>query len=738
MTAPLEPETASDAAAPEASLPRTPVVPLKKRFTLPLIMGGLLLGFILIVTTGWLLLKDTLRPQPVVGTLSNAAVVLELSQTGFYRITADELRQAGFEVEFLNSETIELTQQDQPVPYLVMDEAIIFYGLAPDSPYTAVRPYLLRQGTQGVVISTTTPATASTHPVTTVTQTLRLEENRYYQGQVRNFTKGDIWFWQTLQVGGKVELPFNLPLLNPDESAVLRLGLWGSTYNNQIDLDHDLEVLLNGQSIGMLRWDGQIIYTGTLTIPPGALQTGDNVLLLDNSAPGANIVDIIHLNWLELAYQTPPTAVNDRLMAAPVDGELLLNGFSDEPLLFNVANPLAPEQIGGWEMESGRIPITLSSAIRLAAIGPNGFLVPDNIRGLRVSQWHEPTNQADLLIITTDTLAPALQPLAEARAAAGIPTAIVPIAEIYDAFGEAEAGPDSLRAFLQYSHQNWADPKPRYVLLVGDVSTDFRNYLGHAPQNIIPTYLIPVTFSGETISDTRLADLDGDLQPEVAIGRWPVDDVRTAANLVERTLLYEQNPASLLSIFSADGTEAQFRSFADNLIQQNDLAETEVIKLYGQPADALTTAWNEGAWLVTYNGHGSLDMWGKEQVLTLEAVGELRPQTYASPIVLQFTCLTGLFAHPTTQSISETMLYHEQGPVLIVAATSLTLPNNQEPFAQNLLQTLRDPAYMRMGDAFLAAQRNLNGAASPGLQEIIDTFGLLGDPSARIVRPGDS
>lgn len=735
MTASLEPETASDAAAPEASSPRTPVAQPKKRFTLPLVVGGLFLGFILIATTGWLLLKDILRPQPIVGTLSNAAVVLELSQTGFYRITADELRRAGFETEFFSSETIELTQQGQPVPYLVHDEAIVFYGLAPDSPYTPVRPYLLRQGTQGVVMSTIAPPTSPTHPVTAITQTLRLEENRYYQGQVRSFTKGDIWFWQTLQAGGKVELPFNLPLLNPDEPAVLRLGLWGSTYNNQIDLDHDLEILLNGQSIGTLRWDGQIIYTGTLTIPSDFLQMGDNVLLLDNSAPGANIVDIIHLNWLELVYQTPPTAVNDRLIAAPVDGELVLNGFSDEPLLFNVVNPLVPEQLVGWEMESGRIPLTLSSDMHLAAIGSNGFLIPDNIRGLRVSRWHEPTNQADLLIITTDALFAALEPLAEARAAAGITTAIVPIAEIYDAFGEGEAGPDSLRAFLQYSHQNWADPKPRYVLLVGDVSTDFRNYLGHAPQNVIPTYLIPVTFSGETISDTRLADLDGDLQPDVAIGRWPVDDVRTATNLVERTLSYEQNPASSLSIFSADGTEDQFRSFADNLIQQNQLTETNVIKLYGQPADALTTAWNEGAWLVTYNGHGSLDMWGKEQVLTMDALGRLRPQTYASPIVLQFTCLTGLFAHPTTQSISETMLYHEQGPVLIVAATSLTLPNNQEPFAQNLLQTLHDPAYMRMGDAFLAAQRNLNGATAPGLQEIIDTFGLLGDPSTRIVRP---
>src|SRR5690606_24164208 len=132
---------------------------------------------------------------------------------------------------------------------------------------------------------------------------------------------------------------------------------------------------------------------------------------------------------------------------------------------------------------------------------------------------------------------------------------------------------------------------------------------GRSPQNVIPTFLIPVTFSGETVSDTRLADLDGDGQPDVALGRWPVDDASIVADLVERTLAYEKGKASALSIFSADGTEEQFSYFADSLIEQNNLAEANVVKLYGQPADALTTAWNEGAWLVTYNGHGSLDMW---------------------------------------------------------------------------------------------------------------------------------
>ena len=103
--------------------------------------------------------------------------------------------------------------------------------------------------------------------------------------------------------------------------------------------------------------------------------------------------------------------------------------------------------------------------------------------------------------------------------------------------------------------------------------------------------------------------------------------------------------------------------------------------------------------------------------------------------MLQFTCLSGQFAHPEVESLSETLIKHESGPVLLIAATSLTLSTHQEPFAVALLQALQDPAVIRVGDALQFAKGTLDTQNSPGLQEISDTFGLLGDPSALIVRP---
>ncbi|NJN53800.1 MAG: hypothetical protein HC804_03005, partial [Anaerolineae bacterium] len=252
------------------------------------------------------------------------------------------------------------------------------------------------------------------------------------------------------------------------------------------------------------------------------------------------------------------------------------------------------------------------------------------------------------------------------------------------------------------------------------------------PANIVPSPLVTVAFSGETVSDSRLADVDGDGQPDLAVGRWPVDSVAEVESLVDRTLAYEAGTAVPTTLYATDASEGQFASMAERLWQRSGVPQTAVSHLNGTTADEVTAAWNEGAWLTTYIGHGSLALWGKDNLFNLDAVADL--QSEQPPIVIQLTCLTGLFAQPGIESLAEVMLQSKHGPVLTVAATSLTLSDHQEPFATALLQNLNDPTVERMGDAFQQAKLSLD-ISNDGLREISDTFALLGDPSALIVRP---
>lgn len=678
------------------------------------------------------------KNEPVTGSFRTDAVKIEVAETGIYRITPAMLTASGLAVKSLALETTSLHQGDTAVPFFIEAGDLIFYGQAPDNRYTTARTYLLELGQAGVPMAETAVPSTSTAPLPQLPVTIHLEENKLYEAsalltlpaEAQDTTLVDLWFGESLDLRSKkVTIPLDLTAVS-DGSASLKLRLWGQSENPQVENDHDIDVIINDQTIGTVQWDGQQFYEAELAAPAGSLQAGANSLVLDNEVPGASFLDIMLFDWLELTYMAEPVAVYDWLQFGGVTGQATVTGFSQRPLLFDTSDPTNPHLLTGWTFSDDTVQVAVTETMQVTAVAAPGNLTPAAIAPLRLSEWRSPEQQADLLIVTTDELAPALAPLVEARQAQGLTVAVLPVAEIYDAFGQGQAEPASITAFVRYAQENWQVPHPRYLLLVGEATSDYRNYLGQSPANIVPPPMVAVQFSGETVSDSRLADVDGDMRPDLAVGRWPVSQVEEVAGLVARTLAYEAGTAVNRAIFATDASESQFAGIAERL---TDAAQLTSDILAGPQASEVAAEFNQGAWLTTYIGHGSVDQWGKDNVFTLEAVNQLDNAT--PPIVLQLTCLTGLFAHPQHASLSEAMLLHDGGPVLIVAATSLTLSSYQESFATSFLQNLKNVDMTTMGDAFQAAKLSLAIEGNDGLREISDTFVLLGDPSAQIVRP---
>jgi hypothetical protein len=667
-------------------------------------------------------------PGPVVAGVAKILVAAD----GFYHVTLDDLQEVGLDGP-LTQATLHLSQGGTAVPYLLTENSLIFYGQTPTSRYSAVRPYLLETGRAGLLMAESDAAPTDSPTTGIISQTLHLEENHVYDSRAHIANGREPWFWGTLQVQGRLPLTFELPA-TPAAEATIRLALWGASHNPAISDDHDFDLLLNDQSLGTVRWDGETHFIAELPIPAGALHQGENQLTLDNAVEGVTLVDVMRLDWIELDYTIPAEATDNQLTFAAAGETLALSGFSQQPYLFDLTDPAAPIQLTDWQWENDEARFSAAPGRPLAAVTPDTLRRPATITGLRQSNWRDTTHQADLLIITTDNLAPALEPLVAARQEQGLAVALVSVAELYDEFGYGEESPDSIHAFVSHAYQEWAEPAPRYLLLVGDATYDYRAYDGESLPNHLPTFIIPVEYSGETISDARLADVTGDARPELAVGRWPVSSRAEVDGLVERTLAYEQAETAARALFSADGTSSEFSTLSDTILADSTFPAEQVAKLYGTPAAQLLQEWANGSWLVSYTGHGSLDRWGKDDVFSVEAVSQLE-SAGAPPIVVQFTCLTGFFAHPQTPSISEALLHHEQGPVLLVAATSLTLSSSQQPFAVSLLQALQDPQVERIGDALQTAKLSLDVANNDNLREISDTFGLLGDPSTIIQRP---
>lgn len=660
------------------------------------------------------------------GQFDPSRLKIDVSRDGMILLSLAEMQAAGLDIEQLQPARLRLSHNGTAVPYTLHHNHLIFYGQSPTDRYTPTRTYVLETGKPGLLMrETAVPPNPSSPTLPTIQQTTHLEKNLIYESRARTPTHQSVWFWHQIQPGDTVQIEVMLPDITGG-SGQLTLKLWGLNNNPQMDPDHDADVYLNGRFLSTIRWDGAAVHQPILTIPEGLLQTGHNRLELRNPTTATNPIDVMLLDWLEISYTASPI-LTGHAFTTPTAGNGGLTGLTERPFLFNLHHPAQPELLTKWSYQAETAVLAIDPTMTVLAVPAGDFQEPDNLSLMRRPSWPENGAGVELVIITTDALVTAVTPLKQHREAAGLTVAVIPIAEIYDNFGFGQTTPAAIRTFLKHATTDWSPP-PRYVLLVGDAITDYQSFVHPLPPQYVPSLMVPVTYGGETISDARLGDVDDDGRPDLAIGRWPVHSRQQVAGLVRRTLAYEQRDQMTAGSLLIDPTDPTFVRMAGRLWADGRSPHLEAIN--PQQGSTAPNWQSENRWLAVYIGHGSLSQWGQTSLLQQDKLPSSMP-----PIILQFTCLTGLFAHPTRPSLSETMLLASNGPALIVAATSLTLSQHQEPFAAALLAEVGNTAVLRIGDAFLHAQQALDTQSHPEYQEIRDTFVLLGDPATHIMRP---
>jgi hypothetical protein len=188
----------------------------------------------------------------------------------------------------------------------------------------------------------------------------------------------------------------------------------------------------------------------------------------------------------------------------------------------------------------------------------------------------------------------------------------------------------------------------------------------------------------------------------------------------------------------ADGQDPAFHDEAQRFLDQFSTGfQTTLVNPPAGSTQANTEIVNDlnnGSALVGYFGHGSVTQWGKDNLFTVKDVASLQNGAKV-PVVINMTCLTGLFTHPRVQSLAETLLWKaDGGAVAVLAPTSLTLSDDQSFLSKALVQAYLKDRTARLGDIFVQAQREVptNGA---GTQDVLRTFLLFGDPALKMVQP---
>jgi hypothetical protein len=699
----------------------------KKPSRKQLLGAGLALLALLGFWGGYALFRRAFPPAP--GAPAPAAKIL-VRQAGIHEITARHLRALGWDE--IDPASLRLEYEGKPYPFYTRGTGgglrLYFYGSPPPPPldhYTAENAYFLYLSP---VASPQSPVPNPQSPIASseaaYTHTLHLEQNELYAPKT---LPGHTWYWQQISAPQTAAFDAEVSAL-ADGTARLRVGVFALTESPAANPDHHIRLLVNGALAADEAWDGQGGRVIEGDIPTGTLTDGGNVITLEAVGDTGVPADIVLLDWIELDYLRTFSAEAGRLAFTSPGGTLPLEGLRPPVLALGIGDPFAA-QLTLWEdaPPGGAFLLPTAAGEAYIVAGAGGFLEPVGILPAALAPDLSAIG-ADYVAIGPPELLEALAPLLAQREAEGLRTLAAPVEAVFDQFGAGRATPFAIRDFLRAA-------QPRFALLLGDWTHDPHNFTSEPGGNLVPSVFVFTEYGGETVSDAALADLDGDAVPEIAVGRVPARTAGQVTVFVEKTLGYEAGAAGdwarrVLAI--SDGQEV---SFADDAAEFGGLfGEGYSVELIHTTAGAdgderVEAALEAGALFMAYFGHGSVTQLGKDAILTAADAATLGNGARL-PIMINITCLAGLFSHPEVESLSEAMLWNpEGGAVASLSATSLTLPPDQAYLSRAFVEALLAMPGARLGEILLAAQAAVPLEASPGAREVLETFLLFGDPA---------
>lgn len=693
---------------------------------------------------------------------------LVVAKNGLHRVTATDLRAVGIDVEKIDATTLRLYHADQEIAIHVQGTSnrliIDFYAQASDSPYSALNVYWLTWGGQlGRRMRDVYASALTWTPTTSFSDVFRLAPVRLYAPQP--VKSGPSWFWQSLIAPATTTIPITLTAVIPEQARV-RLNVWGNS-EDAIKPNHHARVLFNDTIVADDSWSGRGEYWLDVSIPEKTIHIGENTLQLVLPGDTGAIADALLLRSIEVAYARRLVAQDDVLEFSGGRGTYRVEGFSNEVIeLYDITNPDEPNRIVNPNIASGTVTFSVDDFAlrRWLAISSSAQRLVSQIVPMLTTNLRSTANQADYIIISYRDFVNALQPLVEWRAKHGLKTIVVTTDQIYDEFNFGNESPLALRVFLDYVQREWSKPAPRFVLLVGKASYDYRDYLKGTNKNLLSTILVDTLNSAQVASDNQFVAAGrtrnpfagelkvgreddrengflrqssiADLHPTVAIGRIPAKSAEQISQTVSKIIRYESSVFDAdwrkRAIFIADDKSPEFVDMANELVGRLPSSiQAEKIFLADKSRNTraeLIARWNAGASMLTYVGHGSVDLWSAKSFFGSDNLAEIK-NGERLPILFTPTCLNGFFYHPFADSLAEQFLFKSDGGIIAgIVPTGVSFSSAQSELMYAIFVELFEHRSATLGEAFTRAKQKLD-ADSPELREVIETFVLLGDPA---------
>lgn len=365
----------------------------------------------------------------------------------------------------------------------------------------------------------------------------------------------------------------------------------------------------------------------------------------------------------------------------------------------------------------------------------------------------------DYLIIAPKIFLPYAQKLKELHS--DLKTLIVSPEEIYNEFSSGMRDVSAIRDFIRFLYKK--DKRLKYVLLFGDGSLDNKT-ISKNNTNLIPTYQSPNSLNENNldsfVSDDFFGFLDDDEGEyfgnlDIGIGRLPVKNTQEAQILTEKIINYqskgyERNWTKNVCFIADDKDNNLHISQADYLAENLELnyPKVNIKKIYADSYKQVSSAsgntypeaqediintFNKGALIINYTGHGGMNFFADERILTNTDIDNLKNKNKL-PLFITSSCNIGHFDYYDRQSDKSVDSPAEHclknpngGAIAMFTTTRNVLANENFNLNKNIFSVLFEEDN-RFGDIIRKAKNLTN-------DDNMLNFTLLGDPALKLPLP---
>lgn len=379
-----------------------------------------------------------------------------------------------------------------------------------------------------------------------------------------------------------------------------------------------------------------------------------------------------------------------------------------------------------------------------------------------------PQNNAQEIVVAYDAFYDQAIRFANFRTQSyGLETRVVKLSDIYNQFSYGLPDPTAIRDFLRYTYLNWPEPAPSFALLLGDGNYDYRNNLGNNIRNYVPPFENTQWMTDEHFiyfGNEGYLDSDSDYFPDMVIGRVSARSAQEAEDFVDKTIDYDSNPElgpwrdRIISVADDnlhpipprfDVSETFHTDQAEVLANNHVPPKFEITKLYlveylmgtggekPEAREAFISAFNQGALLVNWIGHGSANLWADERVFRrIQDIPRLA-NGKRLPLVFTASCSIGKFDFPSPECMAEDFLRgRTNGTIAVISATRdvFAAPNAQ--LNNYLFDQLLYEDSAGMGESLYMA-KFLRAGGRPDSQVLFNdrSYMVFGDPAQLLQYP---